>query len=509
MPRSVHVCFCALAVTATVAGGDEVSAACRGQATRVIVFNDNGAWSWFEDERAVIDPVAGTLVVSSVANAAGSGGEARDGNVEIVAYDVATGTTDRVVLHDGLEADDHDSAALHVRQDGRYLAMYSRHDKDRTSRWRVTRDPADATAWKPESTFEHNANASYSNLSPAFDGDKGVVYAFVRTVGRDPHLLVSRDDGSTWEPGGRLLDAPGRPYVRYAADRFGRVHIITTEHHPDDYANGVYYGVVADNQLLQADGTVVDADLSDDRAAEPEQLMQLFTGTEFARAWTIDLQVDGAGRPYAAFSIHSAAAGHRYYYARFDGVDWHVHPMARAGSALYGAQPHYTGLVALHPDDPNRVFVSTDVHPLTGVALVSARDRQQHHELFEGVTADGGITWRWFPVTSDSTADNIRPIVPAWDLGHTALLWLRGTYSTYEQYDLDVVGIVTSGTAVAAPDRGMIGCGAWLESAVAPLLTGRPDSDHCVDGWRRSIPVASRASARAPIRRPKSRNATS
>ncbi len=493
MPRSVHVCFCALALTATVVSGDAASAACDEQALRVVVFNDNGAWSWFEDERALIDPVAGTLLVSSVADAAGSDGPARDGNVELVAYDLVSEEVDRVVLHAGLEADDHDSAALYVRADGRYLAMYSRHATDAASRWRVTRDPADPTVWKPESTIEHVANASYSNLSPGFDGNEGVLYAFVRSAGRDPHLLVSRDDGSTWEHGGRLLDGPGRPYVRYVADHFGRVHLVTTEQHPDDYANGIYYGVVTHNQLLRADGAVVDTDLGDTRAAGPEQLTKLFAGDAFLRTWTLDLQVDSAGYPYAAFSVHSRADGHRYYYARFDGVDWHVHPMARAGSALYDAQPHYTGLVALHPNDPNRVFVSTDVHPLTGVPLVSDGDRRQHHELFEGVTADGGVTWSWYPVTRDSTADNIRPIVPVWDVGHTALLWLRGTYSTYENYDLDVVGIVTSGTAVAAPDRGVIRCGAaQFESATAsPLRTGRSESAHCVDLWRSSIPVAS------------------
>ena len=42
----------------------------------MIVLNDNGAWSWFEDERAVVDPATGTLLVSSVASATGDGGVA-------------------------------------------------------------------------------------------------------------------------------------------------------------------------------------------------------------------------------------------------------------------------------------------------------------------------------------------------------------------------------------------------------------------------------------------------
>jgi hypothetical protein len=447
MSASTHACFCALALsTAAVVGSAPRSGAeCDSvdwAAMEPVVLNDNGAWSWFEDERAVVDPDAGTLLVSSVADAAGTGGATRDGNVEVATYDLETGRTERFVLHAGLEADDHDSAALFVRRDGRYLAMYSRHSTDPTSRWRITHTGGSATQWEPESTHEHEAGTTYSNLVTAVIGGEEVLYSFVRTVGRDPHLLVSRDDGSSWEPGGKLLEGPGRPYVRYAADRFGRVHLITTEQHPDDFANGIYHGVIDAGRLERSDGRVVDEDVGDDVAAEPQQLTELFSGDSTRRAWTIDLHVDDAGNPYAAFSVHATSGTHHYYYARFDGSEWHVHRMAHAGSALYSAQPHYTGLVALHPHDPDRVFVSTDVHPSTGDPLVSARDGRRHHELFEGVTTNGGQTWDWRAVTADSTVDNIRPIVPIWEGERTALLWLRGTYTTYQNYDLDVVGVV-------------------------------------------------------------------
>ncbi len=90
-----------------------------------------------------------------------------------------------------------------------------------------------------------------------------------------------------------------------------------------------------------------------------------------------------------------------------------------------------------------RVVVSTDVHPKTGVPLISAADGQQHHELFEGITTDGGATWHWTTITADSTADNLRPIIPIWDSDQRALLWLRGVYTKYTEYDLDVVAIIT------------------------------------------------------------------
>ena len=39
---------------------------------------------------------------------------------------------------------------------------------------------------------------------------------------------------------------------------------------------------------------------------------------------------------------------------------------------------------------------------------------------------------------------NIRPIVPKWDSSHTALLWLRGSYTSAQNYAMKVVGTLTT-----------------------------------------------------------------
>jgi hypothetical protein len=101
--------------------------------------------------------------------------------------------------------------------------------------------------------------------------------------------------------------------------------------------------------------------------------------------------------------------------------------------------------------------------------LISERDDRRHHELFEGVSTNGGTTWTWTAVTADSTADNIRPIVPVWDADHTAVLWLRGSYTGYHDYDLDVVGVITehdtntAATALSVTERSVRGA-TWPQS---------------------------------------------
>jgi hypothetical protein len=73
---------------------------------------------------------------------------------------------------------------------------------------------------------------------------------------------------------------------------------------------------------------------------------------------------------------------------------------------------------------------------------VSAADGKRHWEIFRGTTTDSGRTWRWQPVTRDSTADNLRPIVPRTKDRDELLLWLRGRYRSYTDYDLEVVGLL-------------------------------------------------------------------
>lgn len=429
-------------------------------AGNMILINDNGAWSWFEDERAIVDLSAGTagkLIVSSVGNAAGTGGAARNGDIEVVSLDLATSVVSApFTLRDSLEADDHDSAALWRRPNGTYLASYSRHGGDALTRFRISSAAGDASAWSAEQTFANSAGTTYSNLHylPNDNGGAGRLYNFTRNVNFDPNVLVSNDLGNTWSYGGKLLTEGGtndRPYVRYYSDS-QRVQLTTTERHPRNYDNSIYAGYVQDGKLYNSFGAVVDSNVLDSSGMPPSSLTPVFTtGTQFGgvtmrRAWTIDVGIDSGGLPYTLFQARAndSDLDHRFFYARFTGTQWNVHEIAKAGGYLYFQENDYTGLGALDPSNPNRLFISSKIDPRTQVAMA-------HYEIFEGNTANGGATWTWLPITFGSTMDNLRPIVPKWDAGHTALLWMRGTYSTYTSYNLDIVGLTAIGTLVTYP----------------------------------------------------------
>lgn len=413
-----------------------------------IVLNDDGGWCWFQDERALVD--GSRLIFGSVA--AGVRDPERKGDIELTTYDLVTGETSRFELHDQLELDDHDAPALAVLPDGRYLAVYARHGSDRSVRSRASIRPEDTTEWSPEWVHEVDEaenGVTYSNvfMKPDFEGG-GTLVNFHRGKDWDPNWLVSDDLGRTWSYGGQVLGGPGRPYLRYAFDERRSIHFIATEQHPRDFDNSIYHGIWRNGRVLRSNGK-----LAADKGvvARPEDLTRVFEGGPERVAWTVDLEIDAGGNPYAAFSVQVDGAGlpggeggadHRYYYARWNGLAWTCHALAYAGSRLYAGEDDYTGLVALDPEEPDVVFISTDADPLTGEPLVSQADGERHHEIFRGETEDGGASWSWQAVTRDSALDNIRPVVPRSHGMTSALLWLRGTYRSYTDYDLAVVGLI-------------------------------------------------------------------
>ncbi|MCC7475815.1 MAG: BNR-4 repeat-containing protein [Pirellulales bacterium] len=436
-------------------------------AGNLIVLNDNGAWSWFEDERAIVDLSAGSsgkLLVSSVANSKGTGGAARHGDVEVVSLDLATQAIHRFTLSDAFQADDHDSAALWRRTDGRYVAVYAKHGNESVARYRISTAAGDNTAWVTEQTISFGAGTTYSNVHflSAENGGNGRLYDIARTVDRDPHLATSIDQGESWTVAGRLLNWPtptgdpkytgtdgSRPYLKYASNGTDEIHFISSNDHPRAYDNSIFHGVIRNGKVYDSFGNEVDNNVFDATASSPTAYTTVFnTDTSpLGFAWTTDLQLDSQSRPYAAMTARSNnnnSNDHRFLYARFDGSQWAVHEVAKAGGYLYSSENDYTGLIALDPSNPDRLFISTPIDPRTQVSMA-------HYEIFEGTTSDGGSTWSWQPITFNSTMDNLRPIVPKWDASHTALLWMRGSYSTYTSYDLDVVALTQFGPLLPSP----------------------------------------------------------
>jgi BNR repeat-containing family member len=414
-----------------------------------VVLNDNGAWSWFMDERAIVH--RGKLLVGSIRSTDKSYAAGRDqpswGNCELAVYDLTTGQTNVVVLHPHFEQDDHDGPSLHVRRDGRVLAIYTRHSVERKVFWRVS-ESQDLLSWSAERELitpgkDHppfgGDNVTYSNpFQPLTDG--GRMYNFFRSVAHQQNWMYSDDDGEIWQYGGMFLRGHQgyAPYFKYASNVTDSLYFVGTEDHPRNFDNSIFAGFVRSEMIHYSDGRPF-APLSrtTEKSGDIWDLTCVYRGDADHVAWVIDLHLDRAGRPVCVFSTQRDGRGlpptkggfdHRFHYARWDGTRWIEHEIAYAGTRLYPYEDDYTGLAAIDPQDTSRVVISTDTDPTTGAPLISRADGLRHRELFLGTTPDGGATWNWTPLTQDSTGDHLRPIIPIWDDPRMALVWMKGRY---------------------------------------------------------------------------------
>jgi hypothetical protein len=419
----------------------------------LIQFNDNGAWCWYQDERAVVDIAGGNMIIGSDASGGGVGGSSRDGYIEGVIFNLNTRFSQRYLFMNA-ECDDHNTPAFLIRPDGKYLTMYAQHYDD-YSRYRIF----NGNSWGTEQMFDWSSipggtdfSTTYSNLFYLSAEDK--VYNFVRCYARSPNMMVSTDQGNTWSYGG-LLTEPDENigyvngYFKYASNDIDRIDFICTEHHPRDYNTSIYHGYIQNGKSYTSDGIVLDSLISDKNAPHPSDFTLVFAANTIVndelmtRCWTIDIETYDNGIIAAIFQARvnddpnnpSNDPDHVFFFARYDGSAWTATYLGQAGKKMYFSEQDYTGLGALHPDDPNTIYISTPFDPRDDTNLVV-------REIFKGTTDDNGTTWTWTPVTQNSVVSNFRPIVPAWDADHTVLLWWRGTYSSAQRFDAAIVGII-------------------------------------------------------------------
>ncbi len=427
----------------------------------------DGAWTWFNDERAIFHE--GFLFAGYVRS---------DGHVGVTRHHPETGESLHVQLSTGAsrETDDHNNPSLTVLPDGRLLAIYSRHSTGSEFYHRTSNvpTPAGAADWGPEQIKAMPASNTYANTYRlAAEGDR--IFNFSRSINWNPTLTLSGDNGVTWgAPVHFISNGSGstRPYPRYISNHDDRIDLIYTDGHPRNFHNSIYHLYYRDGAFRKTDGTPVKALAGlpiahhtgergspiyqySEAAWEPGEGPDQWIPN--ARAWTWDIHYGSDGHPVCVFQVQPHRPGDFsrpttdwpnqrifYYYARWTGTEWQKRFIAQAGRGLYSSEPDYGGGMAIDPEDPRVVYISTNaLHPIdlstieVGEIPLNPGDR---YEIWRGFTADRGLTFSWTPVTENSAADNLRPIVPEGHKRRHALIWFHGIYTSYTSYNTRVLG---------------------------------------------------------------------
>jgi hypothetical protein len=406
----------------------------------LITFNNNGTWCWFQDERAVIDTGKNKLVVGSVSNG---------GNTEAVIYDISEKKVVSKTNLGRLTVDDHNAPGFLVLPNGQYLAIFADHYDKYNSHYCIY----NGTSWTKEKKFDWtkipggtNYTIAYSNIY--YLSDEKQIYNFARANNRSPNFILSRDSGQTWTFGGQLSTDPSnsynKGYYKYWGNGKDRIDFSCTEQHPRDYTTSIYHGYIKGGKSYNSQGVVADSNIFDAKNLPTcSRFTKVFdngttvNGAVMGRCWESDMQVYEDSTIAILFKAraNNSETDHRNFYSRYDGKEWKTTYIGKAGTKMYAAEEDYTGLGALCPNDPNTIYLSSPFNPGDDNSKGGKR------EIWKGVTEDHGATWKWTAVTANSSKDNFRPIVPAWNKDNTALLWWRGTYTAAQKFNAAVVGV--------------------------------------------------------------------
>jgi hypothetical protein len=450
----------------------------------------DGAWTWFNDERAIIHQ--GSLF---------SGYVKSDGHVGITRYVLATGETFHTVLSTSRsqQRDDHNNPSITVLPDGRLMALYAKHiaAPEFYQRTSLVPLPSSLADWGPELVRPVPANNTYNNTY-RLSAENNAIYNFHRSINFNPTLTISNDLGETWQPSRQFLGTGGgnvRPYPRYVSNGVDRIDLIYTDGHPRDVNNSVYHLYYHGGQLRKTDGTLIDSLANiplDHDGGERGSVIYQYRADAWGpgdgpndwiptgRGWTWDIHYGADGHPVCVFQVQrddvtGSGWNHDriyYYYARWTGTGWQKRFIAHAGRGIYSAEDDYGGGMCIDPEDPRVVYISSNAanpFALDDISNVPLRAGERY-EIWRGFTGDGGLTFTWTQITENSLADNLRPIVPEKHGRSEFLVWFHGTYTTYTNYSTRVLGRI--GTPLASYDQ-------WR---VIHGVAGGPNDDDDGDG---------------------------
>ena len=391
----------------------------------------DGGWCWFSDPRAVYYN-GKTYFGYTAGNSAG--------RVYACCYDHATKTVSVAFDLYGafFENDDHDNPVFLIRHsDHKILAFYNLHVGDHYSR--LSSDPEDTTSWGAAVNITAQTGAltpTYVNPIQLIGEADDPIYLFFRECDaggcarQSMSYSKSINEGGSWAT---RIKVAHITYHKVAQNRMDRIDFCLSEHPVEERDHGIYHMYYQGGNFYKSDGTVITAD----KPYECTDLTQVYDGTD-VMGWIWDIAIEPVTKyPVIVYATFPATTNHRYSYARWTGAAWDKHEICAGGTHIcdVGAGvEYYSGGVYLDHNDPSVVYVSQQVG--------------SQWEIFRYQTADGGATWSNVAITTSSDKQQLRPITVRDYANDLQALWLSGTYTTYTDWDVDILGWGATGAKV-------------------------------------------------------------
>jgi len=374
--------------------------------------NDEGAWCWFQDPRAIRYVGTYDKTYWGYVN--------KSGDIKIGSYDHDSQKTVFYTLHSNLQVDDHAAPAILVRNDGKLLVVYVSHNGD-TIYYRISSNAEDISAWGAEQTI-NSTNVSYISLVQ-LSGESNKIYLFYRGDElKEWSYRTSIDGGANWSSSQLLLaETENAQYLKIISNGNDKIYFAHSGH-PYYETTSIYFFYYYNNALYKADGTKI-CDVPSGLPIDRSDMELVYDASENYKAWIWDIALDN-GAPVIAFVHFVSTTDHRYDYAKWNGSSWDIGEITAAGTYLYSDEPYYSGGISIDKESPTTVYLSKEVSSQWEV---------------QKWAYSGGSWSKSEDITSNSSKKNIRPVVIRNHHADLPIFWMWGDYPSYTTYDTTIV----------------------------------------------------------------------
>lgn len=351
-------------------------------------------------------------------------------------------------------ADEHNAPALCVLQSGRILVAYTGHTADRCIRYRITEKPYDISTFGPEKEIPTGGLTAYAQVFE--NTEKKQIWLFTRVDRTTWRFAYSGDEGETWSEAKPFLisHAGGlfyfnmhkidmlKPYERNPHGAEEKFFFAVYGHPTSSGDHTIRSGIFdAEGQLLQTDGTPLDANLFRGDVIDLQKLDVVYASEEGTTARLLEVSATMPLRvgfaPFVAEKKKLPDPGKAFYHsATFRDGKWHISkPICPVGSFLanvfdgahtyLGGMAYYYGVgeAGLCPWVPaetctNRIYI--------------ARFDGENWVLESYLSTNAGESYEREQVIRKVSDRKLwRPTVPVYAQDNLPVYWYEGTYTAH------------------------------------------------------------------------------
>ncbi len=391
---------------------------------------DEGAWCWFGDPRAVnFTNEEGTIDVTVI------GYIDVHGSIKATQINNLTNKVDEVLIRTNIQPDDHNNPTFVMIPDGRIVVFYSRHTDEACFWYRVTEKPGDLTTLGEEKCLETSANTTYP--SPFYlSDDPEHIYLCWRGIEWHPTIaklsLPDENGDMQFEFGPyQMVRSSGvgsnvRPYAKYASNGKDKIYMSYTGTHPDNYnPNWLYFNYIDINTMTMHDinGNLMRTIENGPLIVDHSNQSHIVDKTGSVRNWLWQVAVAEDGNPVIAnVRIDSSKNNHKYYYVKWNGTEWVKTFLTDAGGKYHPSNTEYcySGGMSIDVDNPNVIYCSKPVEGLFGKIW----------EIFKYTMSEDGTEIVFTEqITENSQKNNVRPwVIPGSAGKDLRVMWMNGDY---------------------------------------------------------------------------------